>query len=91
MAHGRGIRRFWEEESREMGLQDLLLYPQHGGLSRLWPSFASLASPSRGCTEGKATVILVLFTGYEKNPTSKPGKSSASEEDHLPLQVLQSH
>lgn len=31
------------------------------------------------------------IAGYEKNPTSKPGKSSASEEDHLPLQVLQSH
>jgi transient receptor potential cation channel subfamily V protein 2 len=41
--------------------------------------------------EGKVTVILVLFTGYKKNPTSKPGKNSASEEDHLPLQVLQSH
>lgn len=31
------------------------------------------------------------ITGYKKNPTSKPGKNSASEEDHLPLQVLQSH
>ncbi|CAO2643548.1 Transient receptor potential cation channel subfamily V member 2 [Lemmus lemmus] len=29
--------------------------------------------------------------GYEKNPTSKPGKSHTTEEDHLPLQVLQSH
>ncbi|XP_052613060.1 transient receptor potential cation channel subfamily V member 2 [Peromyscus californicus insignis] len=29
--------------------------------------------------------------GYEKNPTSKPGKNGAPEEDHLPLQVLQSH
>lgn len=41
--------------------------------------------------EGKATVILILFTGYEKNPTFKPGKNGASEEDHLPLHVLQSH
>lgn len=30
------------------------------------------------------------ITGNKKNPTSKPGKNSASEEDHLPLQVLQS-
>ncbi|KAL1780248.1 transient receptor potential cation channel subfamily V member 2 [Sigmodon hispidus] len=29
--------------------------------------------------------------GYEKNPASKPGKNHASEEDHLPLQELQSH
>ncbi|XP_027282967.1 transient receptor potential cation channel subfamily V member 2 [Cricetulus griseus] len=28
--------------------------------------------------------------GYDKNPASKSGKNSVSEEDHLPLQVLQS-
>lgn len=57
----------------------------------LWPFLVSLAPIARGCTKGKATVFFILFTGYEKNPTSKTGKSHATEEDHLPLQVLQSH
>lgn len=89
MAHGRG------QEILGGGRQGGGA-PGFAGIPTAWwalkvvARFVSLAPPSRGCTEGKAAVILALFTGNKKNPTSKPGKNSASEEDHLPLQVLQS-
>lgn len=44
-------------------------------------------------TEGQVTVRFILFTGSMKDPAlaSQPEEDSALEEDHLPLQLLESH
>lgn len=90
MAHGRG-QEILGGGKQGGGTPGLAVIPTTQWSLKVVALLLSLALPSRRCTEGKATVILVLFTGHEKNPTSKSGKNSASEEDHLPLQVLQSH
>lgn len=53
----------------------------------------------RGCgllgtrPKAQATALFIPFTGIVKNPAlaSQPEEETASEEDHLPLQLLESH
>lgn len=90
MAHGRGQEILGE--GRQGGGA-----PGFAGIPTAWWALKVVARFFSGTSfqgmhggEGKAAVIFALFTGNKKNSTPKPRKNSASEEDHLPLQVLQS-
>jgi hypothetical protein len=59
----------------------------------VWSSSFLPSTYHQGKIKGQVTVFSILFTGSMKNPilASQPEKDGSSEEDHLPLQVLQSH
>lgn len=85
----------WKEGGRERDYWDFRIPMSTGHdvsfmvvVSSRFPSTCLLGTH----TKGQVTVVLIPFTGTVKNPAlaSQPGEDSALEEDHLPLQLLES-
>lgn len=83
------------EEGRQreglLGTSESPAVTGHDVVSWLGPPPVSLALASWGHTpKAQVTVLFIPFIGTMKNP-AQPREDSALEEDHLPLQLLESH